>query len=68
MRGAVMAKFRVEVEVEVENLLQYTGRELPVSTSLLVGLAKDQLWRDVNDAVRLYGMDGRVSNVLKVQS
>jgi hypothetical protein len=68
MCGAVMAKFRVEIEVEVENLLQYTGRELPVSTSLLVGLAKDQLWRDVNDAVRLYGMDGRVNNVAKVQS
>lgn len=63
-----MAKFRVEIEVEIDNLLQYTGRELPVSTSLLVGLTKDQLWRDVNDAVRLYGMDGRVSNVLKVQS
>jgi len=63
-----MAKFRVEVEVEIDNLLQFTGRELPVSTSLLVGLAKDQLWRDVNDAVRLYGMEGHVSNVLKVQS
>jgi hypothetical protein len=63
-----MTKFRVEIEVDIENLIAFTGRELPVSTSLLVGLAKDQLWRDVNDAVRLYGMDGRVSNVAKVQS
>ena len=63
-----MAKFRVEVEVEIDNLLQFAGRETPVPTSFLIGLVKDQLWRDVNDAVRLYGMEGRVANVAKVQS
>jgi hypothetical protein len=68
MRGAVMAKFRVEVEVEIDNLLKFAGRETPVPTSFLIGLVKDQLWRDVNDAVRLYGIQGNVNNVAKVQS
>lgn len=63
-----MAKFRVEVEVEIDNLLKFAGRETPVPTSFLIGLVKDQLWRDVNDAVRLYGIQGNVNNVAKVQS
>ena len=63
-----MTKFRVEIEVEIDaDLEQYTGRTAPASKSMLIGLAKDQLWLDVNDAVRLYGIAGRVSNVAKVQ-
>jgi hypothetical protein len=69
MRGVVMTKFRVEVEVEIDTeLSQYIGRDSTTSKSLLIGLAKDQIWLDVNDAVRLYGINGRVSNILKVQS
>lgn len=64
-----MNKFRVEIEVEIETeLAQYIGRERLTSKSLLVGLAKDQIWLDVNDAIRLYGIQGRVFNVAKVQS
>jgi hypothetical protein len=68
-RIATMTKFRVEIEVEIESeLTQYIGRETTTSKSLLIGLAKDQLWLDVNDAIRLYGIQGRVNNVAKVQS
>ena len=64
-----MTKFRVEIEGEIESeLTQYIGRETTTSKSLLIGLAKDQLWLDVNDAIRLYGIQGRVNNVAKVQS
>ena len=69
MCGALMTKFRVEIEVEIETeLTQYIGRETTTSKSLLIGLAKDQIWLDVNDAIRLYGIQGRVNNVAKVQS
>jgi hypothetical protein len=69
MRGVVMTKFRVEIQINIETeLTQYIGRETTTSQSLLIGLAKDQIWRDVNDAVRLYGIEGHVINVAKVQS
>jgi hypothetical protein len=69
MRGAVMTKFRVEIEINIETeLTQFIGRETTTSKSLLVGLAKDQIWLDVNDAIRLYGIQGSVTNVAKVQS
>jgi hypothetical protein len=69
MCGAVMAKFKVEIEVEIQtDLATYANRQTPASQSMLVGLAKDQLWLDVNDAVRLYGIQGRVFRVAKVQS
>ena len=64
-----MTKFRVEIEVQIDTeLTQYIGRETTTSQSLLIGLAKDQVWRDVNDAIRLYGIQGNVNNVAKVQS
>ena len=69
MRGAVMTKFRVEIEVQIDtDLTQFIGRETTTSQSLLVGLAKDQIWLDVNDAIRLYGIQGNVINVAKVRS
>jgi hypothetical protein len=69
MRGVVMTKFRVEIEINIETeLTQFIGRETTTSKSLLVGLAKDQIWLDVNDAIRLYGIQGNVTNVAKVQS
>lgn len=64
-----MSKFRVEIEIDVEaDLAKYVNRQTPASKSMLIGLAKDQLWLDVNDAIRLYGIQGRVANVAKVQS
>jgi hypothetical protein len=64
-----MTKFRVEIEIQIDTeLTQYIGRETTTSQSLLIGLAKDQVWRDVNDAIRLYGIQGSVNNVAKVQS
>jgi hypothetical protein len=64
-----MIKFRVEIEVQIDTeLTQYIGRETTTSQSLLVGLAKDQIWLDVNDAIRLYGIQGNVINVAKVRS
>ena len=64
-----MTKFRVEIEINIETPLeQFIGRETTTSKSLLVGLAKDQIWLDVNDAIRLYGIQGSVNNVAKVQS
>jgi hypothetical protein len=69
MRGVVMTKFRVEIEIQIDTeLTQFIGRETTTSQSLLIGLAKDQIWRDVNDAIRLYGIQGSVNNVAKVQS
>ncbi len=64
-----MTKFRVEILLDIETeLTQFIGRETTTSKSLLVGLAKDQIWLDVNDAIRLYGIQGYVTNVAKVQS
>ena len=64
-----MTKFRVEIEVQIDtDLTQFIGRETTTSQSLLVGLAKDQIWLDVNDAIRLYGIQGNVINVAKVRS
>lgn len=64
-----MTKFRVEIEVQIDTeLTQFIGRETTTSQSLLVGLAKDQIWLDVNDAIRLYGIQGSVTNVAKVRS
>lgn len=64
-----MTKFRVEIEVQIDtDLMQYIGRETTTSQSLLIGLTKDQVWRDVNDAIRLYGIQGSVNHVAKVQS
>ena len=64
-----MTKFRVEIEVQIDTeLTQFIGRETTTSQSLLVGLAKDQIWLDVNDAIRLYGIQGNVINVAKVRS
>jgi hypothetical protein len=64
-----MTKFRVEIEVQIDTeLTQYIGRETTTSQSLLVGLAKDQIWLDINDAIRLYGIQGNVINVAKVRS
>ena len=68
-RIATMTKFRVEIEVQIDTeLTQYIGRETTTSQSLLVGLSKDQIWLDVNDAIRLYGIQGNVINVAKVRS
>lgn len=63
-----MAKFRVELEIDLDgDLLQYVNRQgQSLSQSMLNGHVKDQLSLDVADALRLYGVNAQVQYVSKI--
>ena len=70
-RKAQMAQFRTTIEVKVPNdLLKYVGirpKDTP-SQSMLNELVKAQVSEDVAEALRTYGIEGKVKLTRKVQN
>lgn len=62
-------KFKAEIEVELpEDLHKYTGTEEGSLISYVHALAKMNLTLDLNEALRLYGMEAKTVSVVKAHS
>ena len=66
--GSLMAKFRVELEIDLDgDLEQYANRQgQSLPQSMLNGYVKDQIALDVADALRLYGVNAQIQYVSKI--
>ena len=60
-----MDKFRITLETSVVKPNQYVGQE-NISQSLLNELVKQQLTKDLSDALRTYGVKAQVTKIRKV--
>ena len=63
-----MAKFRVELEIDLDgDLLQYVPiLDSKSSVSKINNYVKDQIALDVADALRLYGVNAQIQYVSKI--
>jgi hypothetical protein len=62
-------KFKAEIEINLPgDLNRYTGAQEGALVSYVHALAKMNLTLDLNEALRLYGMDAKTVSVVKAHS
>jgi len=67
--GRQIMKFKAEIEINLPgDLNRYTGAQEGALISYVHALAKMNLTLDLNEALRLYGMDAKTVSVVKAHS
>ena len=62
-----MPKYRVTIETEVKNPLQYIGREdIETSKALENEIVKERIGLDIVEALRSYGAEATIKQVRRV--